>query len=225
MKDALIFANWKSNKTKNDAKNWLEEVSVQIFPQNLEIVILAPFTLLDFISSYIKMNSLLLKVGAQDISPFESGPYTGEVSASQVKEFAEFSLIGHSERRSNFGESNEMIQKKVERAESSGLIPVVCISRISQLESLGSNRDIIIAYEPPFAISTSGPDASPENPDLVSEFVQKIKEKIQSKVIYGGSVDAQNIKEYLSIENVDGVLVGGKSLEPQSFINILKNAV
>src|SRR3990172_1181651 len=198
MKNALIFANWKSNKTKNEANNWLEEVSLQNTAQNLEIVILTPFTLLDYVSAYIKTNSLSIKAGAQDVSPFENGPYTGEVSASQIKEFAEFVLIGHSERRTNFEESDEMVRKKVEQAASFGLIPVVCISELSQLTGLQSYQDIIVAYEPPSAISTSGPNASAENPDLVSEFAAKIKEKLSVKVIYGGSIDADNIKEYLS---------------------------
>jgi len=225
MENRLIFANWKSNKTKDEAKNWLEEVSVQAFPQNLAIVILAPFTLLDFVGSYIKMNSLPLKVGAQDISPFKSGPYTGEVSASQIKEFSEFVLIGHSERRTNFGESNEMIRKKIERALSSGLMPVVCISEVTHLEGLESYKDIVIAYEPPSAISTSSPNALAENPDLVSEFAQKVMEKMSVRIIYGGSVDANNIKNYLTLDNISGALVGGASLDPLSFTNILKNAV
>ncbi len=225
MKNALIFANWKSNKNKNEAKNWLEEVSVQTFPSNLEVVILLPFTLLDFVSNFIKERSLPFKIGAQDVSPFESGPYTGEVSASQIKEFAEFALIGHSERRTNFGESDEMVRKKVEMVTAKGLIPIVCVSELLQLNGLESYEDIIIAYEPPGAISTSGPNANAENPQSVSMFAQKVKERILANMIYGGSVNTENVSTYLNLENVDGVLVGGESLDAKSFINILKNAV
>lgn len=225
MKNALIFASWKSNKTKNEAESWLGSISSETFPSNLEVVILPPFTLLDFISNFIKERSLPFKIGAQDVSPFESGPYTGEISASQIKEFGEYALIGHSERRTNFGESDEMVLNKVKQVASFGLIPVVCVSDLSQLTGLQSYKDIIIAYEPPGAISTSGPNANSENPEQVSEFAQKVKERLQTEIIYGGSVNAGNVRDYLSLENISGVLVGGESLDVKSFINILKNVV
>jgi len=224
MKNKLLVANWKSNKTKNEAKTWLEEVSVQNFGDSLEMVILPPFTLLDCVNQYIKMNSLPFKIGAQDISPFDSGPYTGEVSAKQAKEFADYVLIGHSERRTNFGDSDEMVRKKVNLAIAEGITPIVCFSNASQLDGLESKKEIVFAYEPKGAISTSGPNAQPENPSLVSEFVQKIKEKILSEVIYGGSVNSNNVKEYLDLENISGALIGGQSLDPVNFINIIKNA-
>ncbi|EKD86321.1 MAG: triosephosphate isomerase [uncultured bacterium] len=224
MKKTLIAANWKSNKTKNEARNWIFEVSRQEFPDNLEIVILPPFTLLDFLDSFIKANNLKFKLGAQDISPFGLGAYTGEVNASQVKEFASYVLIGHSERRKNFSESDEQINQKIQQAESLDLIPIVCVSDVSQLEDLKSEKEMVIAYEPPGAISTSGPGAKAEDPDSVLEFVRKIKEKNPARVIYGGSVGADNVKDYTGLDNIEGVLVGGKSLDAESFINLVNNA-
>lgn len=224
MKNKILVANWKSNKTKTEAKNWLEEVSAQSFPEILEVIILAPFTLLDTISGHIRVNDLPFKLGAQDVSPFDSGAYTGEISAKQIKEFADYVLIGHSERRTNFSEDKEIVRKKIEKAIAAGLTPIVCVSDLSQIDNLESNKEIVIAYEPPGVISTSGPNASPESPALVSEFIKKLKERLSVEVIYGGSVDADNIRKYLSLENISGVLVGGQSLDPGSFINILKNA-
>lgn len=222
MKKTIIAANWKSNKTKSEAKNWLEQVAIADLPMNLEIIILPSFTLLDYVSSYIKVNGLPFRIGAQDISPFESGAYTGEISSSQIKEFADYVLIGHSERRTNFSEDKEMINKKIEKATTGELIPIVCISDLSQIDNFSSNKGIIIAYEPKGAISTSGPNAKAESPDLVSEFVKKIKERLSLEVIYGGSVDVSNVRQYLNLEDISGALVGGQSLEPKNFINLLK---
>lgn len=224
MKKTLIAANWKSNKTKKEARNWIFEVSRQEFPENLEIIILPPFTLLDYLDSFIKANNLKLKLGAQDISPFGLGAYTGEVNASQVKEFASYVLIGHSERRKNFSESDEQINQKIQRAESLDLTPILCISDILQIKDINSKKEMIIAYEPPGAISTSGPEAKAEDPDSVLEFVRKIKEKNPARVIYGGSVDSNNVKNYTELDNIEGVLVGGKSLDAESFINLVNNA-
>lgn len=221
MKKTLIAANWKSNKTKTEAKNWLEEVSLQDIPEHLEVVIFSPFTLLDIISGYIRVNSLPLKLGAQDVSPFSSGAYTGEVSGAQIKEFADYVLIGHSERRSNFNESDEMVTEKTKRAIEKGLTPIVCVSKIEQVTSLPIDPKIILAYEPLGSIGTG----NPEDPNVVSNFIKEVKDKFQLDVIYGGSVSGQNVKNYLSLDNVSGVLGGTNSLSPKSFIEIIKNAI
>lgn len=219
MKKMLIAANWKSNKTKIEAKTWLDEVSKVSLPQSLEVVIFPPFTLLDFVSNYTRENDLPFKVGTQDISPFEQGPFTGEVNANQIKEFADYVLIGHSERRTNFGESNETINKKIERSLAGNLIPIVCVSNLDQINSLGS-QELIIAYEPISAIRTG----SPEDPSEVNSIANQIKSAAASRVIYGGSVNGENVRDYLNLNNISGVLVGGESLNPSSFNNILKNA-
>ena len=216
----IIAANWKSNKSKNEARNWFDAVLAQNFPDNLEIIIFPPLTLLNFASVYIKEKNLPIKLGAQNVSPFGIGAYTGEVNAGQIKEFADYVLIGHSERRSNFGESDEMINKKIERAQESGLSPIVCVSNIAQIKSLVRN-DIIIAYEPIEAIGTGNPE-DPKSTGLMAEQIKKIANN--SRIIYGGSVNAQNLKNYISLDNIEGVLVGGESLTPFSFSEILKNA-
>ena len=222
MKKTLIAANWKSNKTKNEAKNWLEKVSVQNFEESLEVVILAPFTLLDTISGYIRVNDLPFKLGAQDVSPFDSGAYTGEVSAAQIKEFADYVLIGHSERRANFGESDEMVRKKVERAIAQELKPIVCISDLSQVANLKFDQELIIAYEPLEAIGTG----KPQDPNSVESMANQIRAKMNAtRIIYGGSVNADNLRDYVNLDGIEGALVGGGSLNSSSFIDILKNAI
>lgn len=221
MKKKLIAANWKSNKTKYEAKNWLEEVSLQDIPEQLEIVIFPPFHLLDIICGYIRVNSMPFKLGAQDVSPFGQGAYTGEVSAEQIKEFADYVLIGHSERRINFNESDEMVTEKTKRAIEKDLTPIVCVSKIEQVSTLTFDPGIILAFEPLGSIGSG----NPEDPVIVSKFITGAKDKFQTEVIYGGSVTGQNVKNYLNLGNASGVLVGTDSLNPGSFIEIIKNVI
>jgi len=149
------------------------------------------------------------------------GPYTGEVSPKQIKEFAEYVLIGHSERRQNFGETNEAINQKIEKAIFNNLKPIVCVSDTLHVESLTSDK-VIISYEPIEAIGTGKPD-DPTNSNLMAKKIKDINSV--SKVIYGGSVNSDNINKYTSQENLGGVLVGGESLAAISFLNIINNAI
>jgi triosephosphate isomerase (TIM) len=220
MKDLLIVANWKSNITKSEVKSWIDEFYQDQFPEQINIVLLPPFTLLDHISSFSRINDLNLKLGAQDVSPFEAGSYTGEVNATQIKEFAEYVLIGHSERRTNFSETNEIVNNKIDQAIKIGLKPIVCISEMNQVKEL-KNQDVYLAYEPISAIGTG----NPEDSGIVSSFCREIKEKINTKVLYGGSVNSDNIKNYTNLNEIDGVLVGKESLNISSFISLIKNAV
>jgi triosephosphate isomerase (TIM) len=220
MKNLLFLANWKSNITKPEAESWLYEFSENQPVQNTEVVVLPPFTLLDFINLKIKSGQLSLKLGAQDLSPFGSGAFTGEVNALQIKEFADYVLIGHSERRVHFLETNEMVNNKINKALESGLKPVVCVSDLKQVEDINRN-EIIIAYEPISAIGTG----NPEDPDAVDSFCRQIKLKFNVKILYGGSVNSENVNNYSQLEIIDGVLVGKESLSAASFINLVKNAI
>ncbi len=223
MKKPLIAANWKSNKTKNEAKNWLETFSNQKF-ESSEIIIFPSFTLLDFISDFIEEKSMSIKIGAQDLSKFSGGPYTGEVNANQIKDFCEYVLVGHSERRSNFQEDMETIRIKTENAISASLRPIICISNFDEARSLEFAKDAIFAYEPPGAISTN-PNSKPTEISDVSNFAQKFSVTFENELIYGGSVNAQNVSGYSKIEGISGFLVGNESLDPNSFFEIIKNAV
>ncbi len=220
MKNKLLALNWKSNKTKIEAKDWLVETSGIEIPEGLQVVVFPPFTLLDVMNGYVRVNSLPLKIGAQDVSPFEKGAYTGEVSAEQIKEFSEYVLIGHSERRSNLKEDVEIISKKVDQALSQGLKVVVCVSSLDELSGL-KPEGLVIAYEPIEAIGTG----NATDPTAVEEMAKKIKSMGFKNVIYGGSVNSKNIKTFLDLPSIGGALVGGESLDPKSFESLIRNAI
>lgn len=219
MKNLIIAANWKSNKTKEEARKWLEEYSLEKIPENIEVILCVPFTLLDMMCSYIKVNDLNLKLGSQNVSRFPKGAHTGEIYANQIKEFADFALIGHSERRKTFGETDEIVNKKIEAAKNVGLKTIVCVSSIEQIKNLTS-EDTIIAYEPLDAIGTG----NPELPKDVAEMATRIKMAKNSKLLYGGSINSDNIHSYTEIKDIDGVLIGMDSLDINSFIKNIKNA-
>lgn len=221
MGKSLIVANLKSYKNENEAKNWLEGF-LKIKELNLdlgqkEIIICPSFTQLFSFFSFFSSNNLNVGLGAQDVSPFDEGAFTGEVNAKQIKDFAQFVLIGHSERRTNFNESEDMLTKKVAMALKYGLNPIFLIQ--NQEASIPEGVRII-AYDPAFAIGTGNPD-TPENADAVAAV---IKSKHNAQVLYGGSVTSGNVKSFTAKANLDGVIVGGASLEAEEFIKIIQNA-
>lgn len=227
MKKIFIIANWKLNKTKLETQKWFKEFSsanMQI-PASKEIVICPPFTLLSEVLANIKnLFGLTIRVGAQDVSRFIEGAYTGEVSVRQIKDFSNYVLIGHSERRRNFSESTEIVNQKIKNALEYELTPVVCVSSLNEVKSLDSSirtSKIIIAYEPIFAIGTGIPD-TPENADKMAKNIKGILGEIP--VLYGGSVSKFNIKNFTNMSFVDGALVGRASLDPHEFISIIQNA-
>lgn len=214
MKELLIVANWKSNKTEKEAAEWFEAFNVEDQKiQEKEVIICPPFTLLSFLKEYKKRNNSPFKLGAQNISAFEPGARTGEINALQVKEYSDYVIIGHSERR-KMGENDELLQQKTEQAKLTGLKVIYCVSNLDQEIPQGVE---IVAYEPLFAIGSGNPD-TPENAEQIAE---KIKEKSQVKVLYGGSVTSKNISSFTDMENIDGVLVGGASLDPVEFSRII----
>ena len=138
-----------------------------------------------------------------------------------TQEFADFVLIGHSERRDNFLESNELVTQKIEKALIDGIMPIVCVSELSQFEDTSFDREIIIAYEPISAIGTG----NPESPKETEKFAKELKKRGFQKVLYGGSVDASNVNNYLHLDSISGVLIGGASLNASTFSEVLKNAI
>lgn len=208
MKNILIVGNWKSNKTQEEAKDWL----TKFHATQTNIVLCVPFTLL----SVMKGGPFML--GAQDVSPFGEGAYTGEVSARGIKEFADWVIIGHSERRKYFSETDELLAKKVEQAKSVGLKIIYCVP--DDKTPVPSGVDVV-AYEPVWAIGTGKSD-TPEN---ANEVITHIKANSQGAlVIYGGSVTAENVASFISQSSIDGVLPGGASLDPEKFSNLIMAA-
>ncbi len=228
MKKIFIIANWKSNKNVSESNHWLQEFSIFNFPSNSagrqisnekEVIICPPFTLLPTMKWYIETKKLPVKLGSQNISPFEAGAYTGEVNAEQIKELADYVIIGHSERRNNFGETDEMLMQKVKMALKAGLIPIYCIQDENTLVPEGVS---LVAYEPLTAIGTGNPD-TPENAERVANKVKQRSRDIKH-ILYGGSVTADNVRNFTSLPSIDGVLVGSVSLGPAKFTDLIKNA-
>jgi triosephosphate isomerase (TIM) len=213
-----IFANWKSNKNIVGAKEWLD--SVGSINSDKEVVLTPPFTILGAI--YTQALSSNFKLGVQDISPFSAGSYTGAISPVNLEEMSvSYAIVGHSERRHYFGESDQMVANKVDIALEAKITPVVCVDEgyiESQANAIDSDlrKKCIVAYEPISAIGTG--DEMGEK--KVGEVVERIKKAFgEVRVIYGGSVDGDNIEEYLEI--CDGVLIGGASLKVEDFKQLL----
>lgn len=217
MKKSFIVANWKSNKATPEVEAWLKEVKLEAQNTEVKVIICPAYVHLPRLKQAVSEDALRVSLGAQDISPFGPGAYTGEVNGLQIKDFAEYVLIGHSERRTHFKETDEEVLQKIQRAVEVGLTPIFCIQDVSVV----ADEVKIVAYEPIFAIGTGKPD-TPENANAVA---RKIKEKNKhvEYVLYGGSVTAENIKSFGEMEALSGVLVGKASLDAQEFSLIVKN--
>jgi triosephosphate isomerase len=233
----IIAANWKMHKTGREVEDFFT-----IFLSEIKSSIWIAPSSTDLRLAVKKVEGTSILIGAQNIYFEPQGAFTGEVSASQVADCgAKFVIIGHSERRRLFGETNPQIKKKITSAAAHQLIPLLCVgetweerknkktSQVLELqlsEVLEENFEGVIAYEPVWAIG-SGQSATSEMIEETHETCKKILKKlckkgVQTPVLYGGSVTPQTAPELSKTKNVDGVLVGGASLEPQSFISIIR---
>lgn len=216
----LIIANWKSNKTALEAVYWLEELNKnrgKINFETKEVVVAAPYTALSSCAAYIKDNNIPIKLAAQNISEFGIGAYTGEINGVQIREFADYVLIGHSERKRYLHETDEQVEKKITQAKEAGLSVILCVQDDN---SFIDSRAEYIAYEPPNAISTFGVGKA-EDPQNVENVFATLCEKTNARLLYGGSVDSKNIDKYFVISGISGFLVGGASLKAESFLQLL----
>ncbi len=221
MKDIWIIANWKSNKNIAEALDWISQVGPQIpKSEQLNLFVCPSFNLLSEVKKAITVGNFPLLVGAQDLSPFGLGAYTGEEPAQILRELIALAILGHSERRQNFGETDEMISQKAAQAKANNIIPLVCVQGTDILIPQGCG---LVAFEPISAIGTGNPD-TPEN---ANEVAKVLKEKnIQDlQVLYGGSVTADNVQSFLTQPFLSGVLIGKASLDAQEFIKICKVAL
>jgi triosephosphate isomerase len=233
----IIVANWKLNGSSEFLEAYFEELDLKEINSDICGIVCPPITY--FQNCYSKLHSLHL--GGQDCSKFKEGAYTGEISASMLRESnCEFCIVGHSERRQVFNEKNEEIKLKAELLLEEKIIPIICIGEtfeqkkanetkkilkeqiIKSLPRKTSNELVVIAYEPIWAIG-SGITPSPQEINNIHEYLKKEIQDIQGyKILYGGSVNSNNANEIMSLENVDGVLVGGASLKPKQFSEILR---
>ena len=244
-KDYLIAANWKMHKTVNESIDFVRELDNMIEANNkVEIVIFPPFT-----SVYtLKGISNKMKIGAQNIFFEEKGAFTGEISTVMLNNIAEYILVGHSERRQLFDESDSDINKKIKLALKYDFTPILCVGETLEEREKGetfakiekqladdfseiTKTDVertVIAYEPIWAIGT-GRNASPEQAEEVHSFIRSIlKNRVENPdnmpIIYGGSVKPENSRDLLTQKNINGVLVGGASLNVTSFFAIIENS-
>lgn len=218
MDTKYYIANWKSHKTKDEAIAFFEHLTANISEsdiKNKEIVIAPPMTLLAKCRYLVDKNNLPVSLSAQNVSSFPEGAYTGEVNAKQVKEFAKYVIIGHSERRKYLHESEADIENKVREAHENGLTVIQCIQDENGVVHNGVE---IVAYEPPSAIGTGNPD-TPEHIAQVFDVITSQNPSV--KVLYGGSVNTDSIKSFLQIEKLGGFLIGGASLDAATFLSLL----
>lgn len=251
MRTPIIAGNWKLNKTVSEAVALTSELKELVEgTDGVEIVVAPTFTALHAVSNSIKDSNIQL--AAQDVYWEDSGAYTGEVSAPMLKDVGcDYVIIGHSERRQYFAETNETVNQKVKTALSHNLKPIVCVGEQLEERESGQTESIIkdhitggtsgltadallscvIAYEPVWAIGT-GKTATPEQAQEVHQFIRNLlrdnfsdEVASQVRIQYGGSVKPENAAELMAQPDVDGALVGGASLQAESFAQIVKNTI
>jgi triosephosphate isomerase len=217
----FFFANWKENTNYSEAIALASSVERKMAQEKIvgrTIVLFPPSVFLVPIYQALSGSAVLL--GAQDISKFEGGAHTGEISAGMVKPYAKYVLLGHSERRSGFGETSRDINQKIMVGLKEGLSPLICVSSRKQLEELdipSSSLDIFIVYEPVEFIGGEEAQALGE----ITEFYEMLEKRVKAKFIYGGSVNEENSSELLKESFLDGLLIGHSSLDPERFGRII----
>lgn len=242
MRRKYICGNWKMNKTSSEALAFANKINDFRF-ENVDVLIAPSFVSLESFTKSVKDK---IEVAAQNVSEFEDGAFTGEVSANMLKDIGVKNvIIGHSERREKFSESDEIVNAKIKRALSHNLSVILCLGEsleikeenkeldfvknelLNSLSGVENLKNITIAYEPIWAIGTGKTCSSEDAENMcreIREIINKNYGEISKKIriLYGGSVKPSNAKEILAKENIDGVLVGGASLDVKDFIEIIK---
>ncbi len=222
-KEFFVIGNWKSNKSIPEAESWLYEFHTLLqkksIPDTTKVILCPSFIHLAPIGKLIRELNLPVELCVQNVSSFSSGAYTGEVNAQQVKDLVSYGLIGHSERRKYFQETDYLLEQKVLQLKGAGIEPIYCVQNDQQSFP---EECTFIAYEPVWAIGTGTPD-KPENANRVTTLL-KSRAKKPIQVIYGGSVTDMNVSQYFRQTDIDGVLPGGASLKAESFYRLIQNA-
>lgn len=246
MRKPIIAGNWKMHKTVAEAKAFIDAVKNEVSGTDVEALVCAPFTLLPSLVEAVKGTSV--KVGAQNMHFEDKGAFTGEVSADMLLDIGvTHVIIGHSERRQYFAETDETVNKKAIKALSKGLTPIVCCGETLEQREAGETKSlvkvqiekafenisgedapkVVIAYEPIWAIGT-GKTASSQDANDVIAYIREVLEGLygddvseEVRIQYGGSVKPSNIEEIMNEADIDGALVGGASLEPGDFIQLV----
>ena len=223
-----IIGNWKCNKSHEEVLEWasaIEKSRVVESSDRLQVVLCASFLYLPL----LKENAPSLKLGAQTVSPFSNGAYTGAVSAQQVAQYAQFALLGHAERAKYFGETDQVVAQQTLQALDAGLTPILAVDdnnwmrRLTQLDPQQLERSVVM-YEPPGAISTAQGGHAVELNQVISAIEQIRRELKPAAVLYGGSVSPANVANYVSHPSIDGVVPGAASLNYQDLIELMCNS-
>jgi len=250
MRRPLVAGNWKMNKTVAEARELVSSMVPKLNEvKDVEKVLCPPFVSLPAISDLLKASDIGL--GAQNMYWEEKGAFTGEVSPAMVKEFCQYVILGHSERRTYFGETDETVNKRLRAAQKFDLTPIVCVGEtLQQYESKQTNEvvsrqikfgladidsafapRIVVAYEPVWAIGTGKASSGPNANDVVGKVIRRALSELFGdktaqaiRVLYGGSVTASNAAEFFGQSEIDGALVGGASLKMDEFTAITKAA-
>ena len=246
MRKTIVAGNWKMNASKDSVESLVTDILSGASDVSAEIIVCAPFPYLSQVEVLIEGSNLML--GAQNLNVNASGAFTGEVSAEMIKDFgANHVIVGHSERRSLYGETSEIVAEKTKAAVDSGLTPILCLgesldqresgktesvvseqlNKVIKMVGIEAFNNIIIAYEPVWAIGT-GMTATPEQAQAVHKFIRDLlassRQDIADKtaILYGGSMNAGNAVELISCADIDGGLIGGAALKAEDFLQICK---
>ena len=247
MRRKVIAGNWKMNMLPNEAINFIQELTPLVKDTKNDVVLCVPY--IDLFYSLLHVQGTNIKIGAQNMHWEEKGAYTGEVSASMLKSIGvEYVIIGHSERRQYFNETDETVNKKIKSALLHGLKPIVCVGETLEQREAGETEKIvtnqiakafegiasedlekiIVAYEPIWAIGTGKTATKEDANNTIMQIRKKLAEiygqnEADGVIIqYGGSVKSSNAKELFEMSDIDGGLVGGASLKAEEFSKIVK---
>ena len=238
MRKIVIAGNWKMFKTQAESKEFIQEFLPKLLktPPNRKVVLCIPFTDLNILSDIL--HDSRVELGAQNVHWESSGAYTGEISGAMLQEIGvRYVIVGHSERRQYFGETDETVNLRLRSAQRNGLTPILCVGETKQQRNAGDTESLIInqiktdltgidqsnlviAYEPIWAIGT-GDICEPEEANRVIGLIRSLLENTDATIQYGGSVKPDNIDIIMTQPEIDGALVGGASLEPLSFARIV----
>jgi len=252
MRQKIVAGNWKMNKNFQEADELLFDIVKRLEhkPEDVQLIVCPPAVYLELATDMVEEEDVHLMVGAQNVSQFEKGAYTGEISAEMYSSMnLDFCIVGHSERRKYFNESNEMLAQKVDRLLDYGIQPIFCCGEVLEEREAGKHFDVVkqqiveslfhltdqemsnvvIAYEPVWAIGT-GKTASAEQAQEMHAFIrgllrEKYGEEVacEISILYGGSCNPGNAKELFANPDVDGGLIGGASLKADDFIKIAQS--
>lgn len=245
MRKPIIAGNWKMNKTIKEAMDFVNDVKDKVQNDKVEAVICAPFTLLKDLKEATKGTNI--KIGAQNMHYADNGAFTGEIAPNMLKELdIDYVVIGHSERREYFNETDETVNKKVLKALEVGIDPILCCGETLEEREAGKTKEVckvqvekalenvskddlekvIIAYEPVWAIGT-GKTATSEDANDVIKYIREVVANLYGdlankvRIQYGGSVKPQNVAEIMAQSDIDGALVGGASLESSDYTKLV----